>query len=328
MKKAVRAIGLLSGGLDSILATRIILEQSIEVLGVTFATPFFGPEKSQPAAQRLGVPLKILDITQAHWAMLKNPKHGHGKGMNPCIDCHALMLRRAGDLLEEMGADFLFTGEVLGQRPFSQTRSSLQVVERESGYAGRILRPLSARLLNETGMEQDGLVDRSRLLDISGRSRKRQMALAEGFGIRDYPSPAGGCLLTDPVSSRRLKELLKNNPDSGIREVELLKVGRHFRLRPGLKFIVGRNKLENEFMEKWTRPEDGWIRVAGHPGPLLLALGRIEGEEDLLEMARLCTAYSDAPDLEPVSVQAGQGDQRWALQVTKPDKARFREWMI
>lgn len=177
-------------------------------------------------------------------------------------------------------------------------------------------------------MEQAGLVDRGRLLDISGRSRKRQMALVEGFGIRDYPSPAGGCLLTDPVFSRRLKDLLKDNPAAEIREVELLKVGRHFRRRPGLKFIVGRNKPENEFMEKWTRPEDGWVRVLGHPGPLLLGLGRMEVEEDLLEMARLCVAYSDAPDLEPISVQAGQGDRRWVLQVTKPAKESFREWMV
>jgi tRNA U34 2-thiouridine synthase MnmA/TrmU len=328
MKRLVRAIGLLSGGLDSMLATRIILDQGIEVLGLAFVTPFFGPEKSQDAARALGIPLRVVDMTSEHWALLKNPKHGHGKGMNPCIDCHALMLRRAGHLLEETGADFLFTGEVLGQRPFSQNRQSLAVVERESGFAGRILRPLSARLLDETVIEQAGLVDRSRLLDISGRSRKRQMALAVEWEIRDYPTPAGGCLLTDPVFSRRLKDLLKNNPAAEIREVELLKVGRHFRRRPGLKYIVGRNKKENEFMEKWRLPEDGWGRVAGHPGPLLLALGRMEGEDDRLEIAGLCSAYSDAPDLEPISVQGGQGERKWVLQVTKGGKERFRGWMI
>jgi tRNA U34 2-thiouridine synthase MnmA/TrmU len=328
MKKSVKAIGLLSGGLDSMLATRIVLDQGIEVLGVAFVTPFFGPEKSQRAALELGVPLRVLDITSDHWSMLKNPRHGHGKGMNPCIDCHALMLRRAGDLLEETGADFLFTGEVLGQRPFSQTLRALEIVERESGYRGRILRPLSARLLKETSLEQAGLVDRDRLLDIEGRSRKRQMALAEESGIRNYPSPAGGCLLTDPIFSRRLKDLLENHPSASIREVELLKVGRHFRPRSELKFIVGRNKKENEFLEKWILPEDGWARVQGHPGPLLLALGRIGGENDEGEMAALCSAYSDAPEGEPISAEVGQGERIHVIQVNKADKERFKKWRI
>ena len=224
-----RAIGLLSGGLDSRLAARLMTEQNIEVLGVAFVTPFFGSEKARQAAEQLKIPLQILDITQPHWAMLRQPRYGYGKGLNPCIDCHALMLREAGKLMETIGADFLFTGEVLGQRPFSQTRPSLRAVEKASGCLDVILRPLSARLLPETRPEREGLVDRSRLLDISGRSRKRQMALAENYGLNDYPAPAGGCLLTDPIFSRRLKELLAHSPEPELREIELLKTGRHFR---------------------------------------------------------------------------------------------------
>ena len=271
----IKAVGLLSGGLDSMLAARIILDQGIQVVGVSFVTPFFGPEKAQRAAEQLKIPLEILDITQDHWRMLKSPRYGYGKGMNPCIDCHALMVRKAGEFVKEIQADFLFTGEVLGQRPFSQTKPSLRAVEKESGHPDDILRPLSALLLKETIPEQRGLVDRSLLLDISGRSRKRQMALAEGYGLKDYPAPAGGCLLTDPIFSVRLKELFSLSSDPPLREVELLKTGRHFRLDSKIKVIIGRNKKENEFIEKWVEPEDGWARVKEYPGPLALAIGGI-----------------------------------------------------
>ena len=241
-----RAIGLLSGGLDSMLAARLMTDQNIEVVGMAFVTPFFGPEKARQAAEQLRIPLQVLDITQPHWAMLRRPRYGYGKGMNPCIDCHALMLHEAGKLKESLGADFLLPGKSLGQRPFSQTKPSLRAVEKASGCLDLILRPLSARMLPETRPEREGLVDRARLLDISGRSRKRQMALAETYGLKNYPSPAGGCLLTDPIFSRRLKELLAHFPEPELREIELLKTGRHFRLHPQLKLIIGRNKKENE----------------------------------------------------------------------------------
>lgn len=198
MKRTIRAVGLLSGGLDSMLAARLLLDQGIEVLGMTFVTPFFGPEKAQRAAEQLGIPLEVMDITVEHFRILKAPRYGYGKGMNPCIDCHALMIRKAGKCVENGRADFVFTGEVLGQRPFSQTKPSLRAVEKESGFAGRVVRPLSALLLPETFPEKEGWLDRSRLLDLRGRSRKRQMALAELYGLRDYPTPAGGCLLTTP----------------------------------------------------------------------------------------------------------------------------------
>lgn len=328
MKRSIKAVGLLSGGLDSMLAARIIFEQGIEVQGISFMTPFFGPEKAERAAEQLKIPLKVLDITQPHWTMLRHPRYGYGKGMNPCIDCHALMVRKAGEWMEKAGADFLFTGEVLGQRPFSQTRPSLRAVEKESGFIDRILRPLSALLLPETRPEQEGLVDRSRLLDMHGRSRKRQMALARDYGLNDYPTPAGGCLLTDPIFSIRLKELFSHSSEPQIREVELLKAGRHFRLNPEVKCIIGRNKRENEFIEKWAAHEDGWARVMGYPGPMALALGRIEESEDWERLAQLCLCYSDAPEDCNVQVQLGQGNRKWKIETTKKPKEFFREWLI
>lgn len=328
MKRIIKAVGLLSGGLDSMLAARIILDQGIQVLGVSFATPFFGPEKAIRAADHLKIPLEVLDITRDHWRMLQAPRYGYGSGMNPCIDCHALMVRRAGEYLKENRADFLFTGEVLGQRPFSQTKPSLRAVEKESGYPDLILRPMSALLLKETKQEQEGLVDRSLLLDIRGRSRKRQIALAEKYGLHDYPAPAGGCLLTDPIFSIRLKELFSQSPDPSLREVELLKTGRHFRLNSKIKVIIGRNKKENEFIETWVAPEDGWARVLGYPGPLALAPGGIGNPEDWEKLAHLCLTYSDAPGDQMVPVQLGKGDQVWQINITKAGKEIFREWMI
>lgn len=310
------------------LAARIILEQGIEVQGISFITPFFGAEKAWRAAEQLRIPLKVLDITKDHWVMLRHPRYGYGKGMNPCIDCHALMVRTTGEWLEQEGIDFLFTGEVLGQRPFSQTKPSLRAVEKESGFLGRILRPLSALMLPETKPEQEGLVDRSRLLDISGRSRKRQMALAEGYGLNDYPTPAGGCLLTDPIFSIRLKELFSHSQEPQMREVELLKAGRHFRLDSGIKIIIGRNKKENEFVEKWVGAEDGWARVAGYPGPLALAVGKMTRPEDWEKLAQLCLTYSDAPGEQKVPVQLGQGPRNWQITLLKPTKEIFREWLI
>jgi len=180
----VNAIALFSGGLDSILAVKVIQEQDIDVLGITFVTPFFGAKKSIEAAKRIGLPLLTLNITEEHLVMLKAPKYGYGRNMNPCIDCHALMLKIAGEKMEELGADFLFTGEVLGQRPMSQGKQSLHVVAKNSGYNGYVLRPLSATLLPETIPETEGKVNRKRLLDIQGRGRKRQMEMAKNYGIR------------------------------------------------------------------------------------------------------------------------------------------------
>jgi tRNA-uridine 2-sulfurtransferase len=309
------------------LAARLIKDQKIDVRGVAFVTPFFGPEKARQAADQLQLPLQVLDITRLHWAMLRQPRYGYGKGLNPCIDCHALMLQEAGKLMETIGADFLFTGEVLGQRPFSQTKPSLRAVEKASGCLDLILRPLSALLLPETRAEREGLVDRTRLMDINGRSRKRQMALAATYGLTDYPAPAGGCLLTDPIFSRRLKELLAHSPDPELREIELLKTGRHFRLQPRLKIIIGRNKKENDAIEGLAEEQDLTARCLGFPGPVVLALGSptpADGEKT----AQLAAVYSDAPEGRSVQVQLVQNSRTWTLKVPKLPKEAFKEWLL
>lgn len=289
-----KAVGLMSGGLDSMLAVRLLREQQVDVLGVCFITPFFSSVRAEAAARQLDVPLRVLDISEEHLAMVKNPAHGYGKTMNPCIDCHALMFRRAGELMEAEGRDFLFSGEVLNERPMSQNRKALAVVAETSGYPDHIVRPLSAKLLAETRPEREGLVDRSRLLDFHGRSRKPQMALARQWGITDYPTPAGGCLLTEQQFSLRLGDLLDHEPDAGISEVEMLKVGRHFRLSPNVKMVCGRNRAENDKLEALARPQDTVLRPLGVPGPSAVLLGPPDPE--LLELAAsLLVRYSDTP---------------------------------
>jgi tRNA U34 2-thiouridine synthase MnmA/TrmU len=297
----IQAMGLISGGLDGILAAKLILEQGIAVVGISFVTPFFSSQGAERAAAALGIPLKVLDITEPHLAMLRHPTHGYGSNMNPCIDCHCLMLREAGRVMEEKRGDFIFTGEVLGQRPMSQNKGALRIVERESGYAGLILRPLSAQLLPETIPEHEGKVDRERLLAIKGRSRKEQLALAQSYHITEYLSPAGGCLLTDPIFSRRLGDLFNNQDSVQIRDIELLKVGRHLRLAPALKAIVGRHAQDNEKILQLVAPGDDLLKVGGYPGPLCLIPygGTLE---DIVSVASICVRYSDAPKDEEVTV--------------------------
>jgi tRNA-specific 2-thiouridylase len=289
-----KAIALFSGGLDSILAFKVIAEQGIEVLGVTFETPFFGAAKARMTAERIGLPLVVLDITAEHLQMLRAPRYGFGRNMNPCIDCHTLMLRIAGRRMEEEGFDFVFTGEVLGERPMSQGKQSLYIVAKNAGYPDRILRPLSAQLLPETEPERSGKVDRNRLCDFQGRGRKRQMEMAVHYGITSYPPPAGGCFLTDPIFARRLRDLFSRHPDHRLRDIELLKVGRHFRLTETTKVVVGRNAGDNGTIERLAEACDALIRVDQFPGPTVLVPGG--GDEETRRLAAgLCARYSDAP---------------------------------
>jgi tRNA U34 2-thiouridine synthase MnmA/TrmU len=226
--------------------------------------------------------------------MLRSPRYGYGKNMNPCIDCHTLMLKVAGRRMEQEGADFVFTGEVLGQRPMSQGKQSLWVVAKNAGYPDRILRPLSAALLPETEPERSGKVDRSRLCDIEGRGRKRQMEMALHYGIHSYPAPAGGCLLTDPGFAKRLCDLFESHPDHRIRDIELLKVGRHFRLNASTKAIVGRNVRDNGTIEMLAEAGDALIRVDEFPGPTVIVPGG--GDDETIRLAAaICARYSDAP---------------------------------
>ncbi len=297
----VTAIGLFSGGLDSILAVRVLQQQHIAIEAVSFVTPFFGPQTALKSAKQLAIPLHIVDITEKHFEMLKNPKHGYGRNMNPCIDCHALMFNQAGQFMKKKGAHFLFSGEVLGERPMSQNMNSLQIVARESGFAEYIVRPLSARLLPVTKPEQEGLVDRERLLDLQGRSRKPQIALAKKFGITFYPEPAGGCRLTNPSYSRRLRDLLDHTRHITRKDLELLGIGRHIRIDTGSKIIVGRNEQENARIESLQEPEDIILTSEEIPGPtVIMPWG---ADDTALQLAAsVCVYYSDADTSVQVSV--------------------------
>ena len=251
-----KGLALMSGGLDSQLAVRVLQGAGAEVEGICFETPFFSSAAARRAADALGVALHVVDFTDDEIALVENPPHGFGGAMNPCIDCHATMIRRAGELMRELGFDFVSTGEVLGQRPMSQNAQSLRVVEKMSGMAGRLVRPMCAKLLEPTIPETEGRLDRSKLLDISGRSRERQIALAAELGITGYPSPAGGCKLTEEAYGHKLKDLMEHEGlrDPGTKAVrrdllDLLKVGRHFRLPGGSAVILGRDAAENALLE-------------------------------------------------------------------------------
>lgn len=297
----VTGIGLISGGLDSILAARVLQDQGIEVVGVSFVTPFFGSERAQRAAEILKIQLEVADITQLHLEIIKSPKHGYGKQINPCIDCHALMFHEAGKLMEKKGADLLFSGEVLGERPMSQNRRALEIVAEESGYKDLILRPLSAKLLPETRPEREGKVDRKKLSDISGRSRSRQMELAAHYGITSYSQPAGGCLLTEPNYAHRLEELMSHSPELKVRDVQLLTIGRHFRLDTGEKVIVSRDQSENRIILSLKNESDAAMNVKGYPGPIAIIPDGASGEA-ILKAASICVRYSDAPRDKEITV--------------------------
>jgi tRNA-uridine 2-sulfurtransferase len=322
----VKAIALLSGGLDSILAVKVVQRQNIDVLGLTYTTPFFNAVKAKAASQQINLPLMIDDFTAEHLQMLKSPRYGYGKNMNPCIDCHTLMLKSAGRKMEETGADFLVTGEVLGQRPMSQNKQSLYIVAKNSGYADFILRPLSAQLLAPIKVEREGKIDRSGLLAISGRGRKDQMRLAEEFGVRNYPPPAGGCLLTDPIFSVRLRDLLSHAEDHHIRDYELLKYGRHFRAGDAGKIIVGRNKFDNEALHKLSTKDDLICNMADFPGPFVMV--PYGTESAMATAAGLCVRYSDAPSDAEANIICLHDEKSITIKAKAVPKEDCARWII
>lgn len=323
----MKALCVFSGGLDSMLAAQVIRAQEVDVLGLFFETPFFSSHRARASAKAMQLPLKIVDLTAPHLEVVKHPAHGYGGNMNPCIDCHALMLRKAGQMLEEEGADFIITGEVLGQRPMSQNLKALSIVATQSGFPKLILRPLSARLLQVTIPEEKGWVQRDLLLNLSGRSRKPQMELARKVNITDYPSPAGGCLLTDPIFSKRLKDLFSNEPQFEIREIELMKVGRHFRIGPRARLVVGRNKGENETIASLAKPEDLLLIAQSVPGPTVLALGDFTPEFELLA-AGITASYSDAKEGEQTEVRLAAKGEEKTVSIEKVSKGGFQKMMI
>ena len=313
--KTTRALGLCSGGLDSILAGLVLRRQGIDVHWITFETPFFTAQKARRASALTGIPLTVQNITEPYLKLLRNPPSGFGQHMNPCMDCHTLMFRLAGQRMASDGYDFLFSGEVLGQRPMSQTRPSLRYVEKHSGYAGYILRPLCAKKLPETIPEQKGLVDRQLLLDLAGRSRKPQIKLAAEFGIKEYPTPAGGCLLTDKGYCERLKDLLDHQDDVTEDNLHLLKYGRHFRVNEMTKIIVGRTQQDNQHIAKYHNPKaDTILRVASHAGPTTLICGAAPTQAVILA-ASICVGYSKAPNLDPCDVRVISPDRQHTVTV-------------
>ncbi|MEM0007963.1 MAG: tRNA 4-thiouridine(8) synthase ThiI [Candidatus Bathyarchaeia archaeon] len=328
-KAKVKALALFSGGLDSSLAIKLIQEQGITVEAITFLTPFYsaraGGFSLERAAQQLGVPLKIVRLGLEYLRVVRKPKHGYGRHMNPCIDCHIYMLKKAKRYAKQIGADFIVTGEVLDERPMSQHMKALKIVEEESSLKGRLLRPLSAKLLPPTMVEKMGLVDRSKLLDIRGRSRKRQLALAKAYGITEYQSPGGGCLLTYKEFSAKLRDLLQHKKRISMADLELLKVGRHFRLGKN-KIIVGRNKEENEKLLKLKGRNDYFFEAVGTGSPITLLQG--PKTRQAVEKAAQLTAYYSDQKTDKVRVRYGRTKPEKGIMVERPNKEEVEQLRI
>lgn len=309
------AVALFSGGLDSALAVLLLLKQEIEVTAITFMTAF-GCDLSDrsscghnpfPAASRFGFRVKLMNLGSDYIEMVRHPRYGHGKNMNPCVDCRIMMLSQAKAYMELVGADFVVTGEVMGQRPFSQVKGKLALTEREAGLQGRLLRPLSALLLPPTLPEQQGWVDRAGLMGIRGRSRKPQMELARRLGLEDYPNPASGCLLTDPGYSARLKDLFHHSEFVDLADLNLLRTGRQFRLSNQVKAIVGRHETDNTRIEAQAKHTDLLMDVPDSGSPITLLRGEAKDAE--VRLAAEITARYSASRAQPlvhVAVRRGQ----------------------
>jgi len=303
-EKKKKVVALLSGGLDSQLAVKMMQKQGFEVSAVAIKTPFCDFDcgrgcgfEIRERADTLGVDLKTVYLGDEYIEMLKNPKHGFGSGMNPCIDCRTMMFKAAKKHMEEIGAEFIISGEVLGQRPMSQHGPALRTIEKESDLKGKIVRPLSAALLAKTEPEESGLIKRENLGMISGRSRKGQLELAKEYGIEDPPNAGGGCLLTDPAFSLRAKDLFGHIETPTTNDIDLLKIGRHFRLDQSTKLVVGRNHNENEMIKSLALLDDVLFEARDHVGPVSILRGK--NNVDYLDFAAQITLrYSDAPKSE------------------------------
>jgi tRNA-uridine 2-sulfurtransferase len=330
-----KAIALYSGGLDSVLSVLIMKRLGVDVTPVMFITDFGCAASrrskggSAGAASELdGLIVEKRNIGEAFFELVKNPKFGHGRNMNPCIDCKALMLKEAKKMMEERGADFLVTGEVLGQRPMSQRRDVFPVIEREAGVAGLVVRPLCAKTLKPTVAEEKGLINREDLFGFSGRSRKPQIQLAAEFGLAEYAQPAGGCVLTDPIFSSRLRELLARNPSPSMRDVQRLRLGRHFRSHDGFTIIVGRDERDNMALEKLAAPEDYLIQLTTDFGSPLALAEAGSSEESINLAARLCVRYSVARTQALVPVIISQNSVSHVVDVAPSDELEVERFRI
>jgi tRNA U34 2-thiouridine synthase MnmA/TrmU len=329
-REQIKAVGMLSGGLDSTLAVRIMLEQGIQVTALHFRTGFSYPRRDRETGERLpldaelaaatlGVPLEIIEVSEDYIPIVLHPRFGYGSGMNPCVDCRIFLLRQAKAWMEAHGYHFVFTGEVVGQRPKSQKRPTLRTVERESELAGYLLRPLSAKLLAPTIPERRGWVNREKLYGISGRSRKEQMALAAKFGITEYAQPSGGCCtLIHRAYSRRLRDLLEHEGEAALTtdRARLLAVGRHLRLNSGRKVVVGRHERENDYLESCRVP-GVLLRTPEHPGPTTLVPGE-PSREEIEQAARITAGYSDGKSEPAIPIQVRHDDNSTKTLTVKP----------
>jgi tRNA U34 2-thiouridine synthase MnmA/TrmU len=334
------SINLISGGLDSILACKVLQGQGVRVKAVKFYSVFFplrGQKKPQAVQEdflnKYGIEISLEEVTREFLDVVRFPKHGYGRWLNPCIDCKIFMYRKAGEIMKREGADFVATGEVLNQRPMSQRGSALKLIERESELEGLVERPLSGKLLPLTRAQEKGLLDRGKLLDFVGRRRDRQMALARELGITDYPTPAGGCLLTDETFARRSKDLFVHNcADMGA--LQLLNTGRHFRLSETARLIVGRNEAENNLLESFYSSVAGSSAVgsanimcidpADVMGPTALLLGEREGalvEGAVRSAASIVARYSDGEGEVRIVIRSAHGE-------TVMDAARAAEPLL
>lgn len=296
-----KVVALLSGGLDSQLAVRMMQEQGFEVSAVAIKTPFCDFDcgrgcgfEIRERADDLNVNLKTVYLGDEYIEMLKHPKHGIGAGFNPCVDCRTMMFDAAKKHMEEIGAEFIISGEVLGQRPMSQHAPSLRTIEKDSGLIGKIVRPLSAGLLPETDPEKNGLIKRENLGMIKGRTRRAQLEMAKKYGIENPPNAGGGCLLTDPTFGLRAKDLFSHTETPTINDIDLLKVGRHFRLDEQTKFVVGRNKDENEMIKAIALPDDILLQARDHMGPVSILRGK-NADMHVKFASSITLRYSDAP---------------------------------
>ena len=325
MPRQAKAVALISGGLDSLLAARVVMEQGVHVEGINFYTGFCveghthairKKDRQRPkrnnalwSAEQLGIKLHIVDIIEEYKDILINPKHGYGSNLNPCLDCKVFMVNKAREWIDANGFDFIITGEVIGQRPMSQRKNTMPVIARDSGAGERLVRPLCARNLPATLPEKEGWLDRERLYGFNGRSRKPQMALAKQFGFEDYAQPAGGCcFLTDKQYSVKLADLWKTRGtrEYDLDDIMLLKVGRHLRPRAHFKIIVGREEGENRFLEGYRKRFISMIPTS-HTGPLVLIDGEV-GADDIELAARLAVRFSQGRDAERVTVEIRQTD--------------------
>ena len=345
MTERRKAIGLYSGGLDSILAVRIMLEEGFEVIALHFYTGFNGilrrditqgpswnwtpPESVFEGAGKLGIRLIPLDVSGEYTDILLKPRYGYGAGANPCIDCRIFILGKARELMESEKAALVFTGEVLGQRPMSQHKNALNLVEKRSGLEGRLLRPLSAKHLEPTIPEQEGIVNREHLYSFHGRSRKPQQELAARFGIDWYPNSGGGCILTDTIFGRKFKDLVVHSENRIITSTELmsLKTGRHLRLKSGTKVIIGRTDEENNYLEELLGGTCWMFDARDYPGATVFAYGD-PPEDDFHTIAAICARYGKSAHEDTVTVIAKKGDIAREFRVHPAKQVDIEPYMI